>query len=465
MLRSSTDFCLRNRGSMPNPKEWGIYVYFAADVPSPAMRRGAKLNLLKLADIGSNDRVGITALMDQPDQDTQLYVIPPQPEGKDEWLVHPSQSVPNVNTASTDTIRDFFEWSVANCPAKKIAFVFWGHGYAIDDFDPRLEPTGVSPAPVQAAQFVENGHMERGDDSPSDEGFFVAEASADQFAGSRDFPLKLIFDSSYNAVLNNDQVGESVRACRNSLPEGSSLTILGFDCCNMAMAEVLCEMQDCADIAVAAETGLPFRSWISENVLEKFLTDAPRSPEVFAQTAIEDFVQSFAYQSSIFVALSACNLALCNDLEAAAKRLAAALTEAAGNDANRGAIFKARNDCVCFDPDGFIDFDCFCGFLSEDLAGTAVAEASLLVRKVLKRFVIASAFAPNFPDRRISLSTGLSIWFPSWIQNPAVQFPQKEQSIEYFWNGYHRTRFARATGWARFLLRLIDETDVEVQGG
>lgn len=436
---------------MARPKEWGIYVYFAADVPSLAMRRAAKLNLLKLAGVGSNNKVGITAMMDQTDEDTQLYVIPPRPENEDEWVVEPSETIPNVNSARVDTIQEFFRWSVENCPAEKIAFVFYGHGYAIDDFDPRLEPPDPSASAAPGNEFAEESQEVRSDVDPS-----AFEISADRFARSRNLPLKLIFDASHDSVLNNDQVADAIRSCRQGLPKGTQLAILGLDCCNMAMAEVLCEMGDCAEIAVAAETGLPFRSWISETILQRFLASAPRDPKVFAQIAIQDFVQSFASQSSTYIALSACNLVLCKELESAVKHLADALFEAAGDAASRAAIFKSRNDCVCFDPDGFIDFDCFCGFLSEDLAGTAVAEECIPVRKILRKFVIASEYAPDFPDRRISLSTGVSVWFPPWIQDPAVQIPQKEESIEYFRNGYPRTRFARATGWNRFLSRLID---------
>jgi len=442
---------------MRNKKEWGIYVYFAADVPSTAMRRAARLNLLKLADVGSNDEVGITAMLDVTDQDTQFYVMPEQPENKDEWLVNPAKSEQNVNSASTETIQSFFEWSVQNSPARKIALVFYGHGYAIDDFDPRLEsqePLDLQDAENELAE--EDGlgrELESGfDDAPS-----PAAISANRFARSRSLPLKLLFDSTHDQVLNNDQVGDVIRACRKSLPEDSDLAILGFDCCNMAMAEVLCEMQGCADIAVAAETGLPFQSWVSQRMLQEVLLHVPRDPKVLARVAVDNFIQSFADKSSTYVALSACNLDLCEQFESAAAGLAAALCDAVSGPANREAIFRSRNDCVCFDPDGFIDLDCFCGFLSQDLAGTAVAKEAIQVRKALREFVIVSKFAPNFPDRRISLSTGLSIWFPPWIQNPAVEIPQKEGSIAYFENGYHRTRFARATGWDRFLSRLLME--------
>src|SRR5436309_110339 len=126
------NFPLSGRGPMQNVKEWGVYVYFAADVPSPAMGRAALENLRKLAEVGSNDKVGITALIDLPDVDTQLFVIPLQPKGKEKWKISANQSIPNLDTANTNTISQFFQWSVEQCPAEKIAFVLWGHGYAID---------------------------------------------------------------------------------------------------------------------------------------------------------------------------------------------------------------------------------------------------------------------------------------------------------------------------------------------
>lgn len=440
------------------PKKWGVYVYYAADVPAQAMRRAAKLNLQKLAGVGSNDNVGITAMLDVTGEDTHYYVLPPEPAGKNEWMVEPRVTVPNVNSACTDTIRAFFQWSVDNCPAENIAFVFYGHGYAIDDYDPRLDPDSTPQAAAPDNLFAVDQEMGRGSETPSGEGSAGAESSTDRNARARSLPLKLLFDSSYNAVLNNYQVADVIRGCKQSLPNGTEFAILGFDCCNMAMAEVLCEMVGCAEFAVAAQTGLPFQSWISENMLDKFLRDPPQDPKVFAKTAVLDFIESFDNRPTDYIALSACDLGLCKTLEMAVKPLAEALAVAAEDPASRAAIFKSRNDCVCFDADGFIDFDCFCRFLSEDLARSPVAKACIPVRNALRRFVIASEYTPKQKQRRISLSTGLSIWFPPWIEKPLIQILQKEQSISYFYGGYTQTRFSRSTGWDKFLSKLVKET-------
>jgi hypothetical protein len=441
--------------AMPVIKDWGIYVYFAADVPSAQMGAGALENLKRLAAAGSNENIGITAMMDLPGKYTQFFVIPPKPKGQDTWRVLPDRWSPNLNSASTDTIFDFFAWSFRNCPAKHIALVFWGHGYAIDDFDPRLETADQSTD----------------SDPDRDVEGCSGQSSADEFAQTRDIPLKFIFDSTHNSVLNNNEVADVIRRCNTILPGDRKVDVLGFDCCNMALAEVLCEMEDCANYAVAAETGLPFEAWISAKILQKFLSGKPPDPQEFAKAAVIEFIDSFADQTTEYVQLSACNLNKCVDLEAAMNKLSAALSDAADDPWRRAAIYQAWNNGVSFDPDGFIDLYCFCGLLSTYMSSAtpanpaqfpSVVTAAKEVQGVLHGgkdpFVLVSKFAPNLPNRRIALSKGLAIWFPSWIQDPTVEFIQKKQSKEYFFNGYQRTRFATATGWNMFLLKLFNLT-------
>jgi hypothetical protein len=66
--------------------------------------------------------------------------------------------------------------------------------------------------------------------------------------------------------------------------------------------------------------------------------------------------------------------------------------------------------------------------------------------------------APRLTGRRISLSTGLSIWFPPWIQFPNVRYFQIRQSKDYLFDtsdGYSSTHFAKVTGWDHFLRELF----------
>ena len=116
-------------GGAPSAKTWGIYVYFAADVPDPDMQAAVWKTMGTIASVGSSDRVKITAMIDLPNRDTEYYIIPQRPPGVVRWPILPDRFLSNVNSASMDTILDFFEWSHHNCPANNIALIFYGHGY------------------------------------------------------------------------------------------------------------------------------------------------------------------------------------------------------------------------------------------------------------------------------------------------------------------------------------------------
>jgi hypothetical protein len=266
-------------------------------------------------------------------------------------------------------------------------------------------------------------------------------------------------------VLNNRDFANVIGNFNTSLRDGEKIDVLGLDCCNMAMAEVLSELQDFAHYAVAAETGLPFQSWLSAPILGKFLKSPHISPEKFAIDAVSDFIQSFGRSTNAYVGLSACNLAKCKLLETSVKGLSRALYQAIDDPRCRLAIRNAWFSDVSFVQDGLIDLYSFCGFIENYLVKmpefTVAVKAARAVQAVAKGesgLVVRSLTAPNIPGRRISLSNGLSIWFPPWIQFPNVDYYQIQESKDYFVNGYPHTRFAQATGWDKFLQKLLQLT-------
>ena len=92
---------------------WGIYVYFAVDVPDPDMQAAVWTTLGTLASVGSTNSVKITAMIDLPGRNTEYYILPPKPSDPDitRWPILPDRFLSNVNSASVDAIQDFFEWS------------------------------------------------------------------------------------------------------------------------------------------------------------------------------------------------------------------------------------------------------------------------------------------------------------------------------------------------------------------
>jgi hypothetical protein len=264
-----------------------------------------------------------------------------------------------------------------------------------------------------------------------------------------------VLDISHHAVLRNEQIGDAVRRCRSKLAKGRNLAILGFDCCEMAMAEVWAEMIDGAEIGIASQAGVPYTSWAYAPFLEALLKKPTLKSDDVAKMLVEKFVKFYSKHPEIYVTASACSLNFLGNLEESVKPLVKALVTAAGDTNLRSMIFKARNTCPNFDPDGFVDFDCFCRFLQKFLPGTEVSEACNRVRSALKEFVTQAGFSPQDPTRMISLSKGLSIWFPPWIENSSILIPQKEVSEHYLQNGYQTTRWSRATGWNEFLLSML----------
>jgi hypothetical protein len=186
-----------------------------------------------------------------------------------------------------------------------------------------------------------------------------------------------------------------------------------------------------------------------------------------------------ARSANTFVELSACNLNGFTGLEAAMKTLVQALLPAIDKHENRVAIAQAWLNDVSYLPDGMIDLASFCGLLratvpynapldasgKPDLTGVEkrVVAAAEKVQIAVKSVVECRGIAPNVKGRRIALSTGLSIWFPPWIQFPGVTYVQMAQSRSYLFdraNGYSSTYFAKVTGWDSFLQKLFYLTRV-----
>lgn len=440
----------------PPPKTWGIYVYFAADVPNEEMQTAAWTTLQTIASVGSSNTVKITAMIDLPGRSTEYYIIPKRPDDAAQWVILPDRFLTNVDSASIDTILDFFAWSHHNCPADNIALVFWGHGYALDDYDPRI-PNSQQTARGKGRTAEKNLPGQHGNE------------------------LKLLYDATHKSVLSNGDFAQTLRDFTKSFNKRKPIQVLGLDCCNMAMAEVLAELEGVADYAVVAESGLPFQSWLSGPILQKFLDDPHETARHFAVFAVRDFVGSIPRPAETYVALSACNLGNLGDFEAAMREFVNALMPAIDKHQNRRAVAQAWSGDVSFVPDGLIDLVTFCELLRRRIPKNAPTDKyGKPVLTDIENAVIAAAekvrvavlgvptgkmgniggvvdyegIAPNLKGRRISLSKGLSIWFPPWIQFPGVRYVQIQQSKDYFFDGYSSTRFAKVTGWDCFLRKL-----------
>lgn len=456
MLISSTKFSspwgsMENSAERPPVKDWAVLVYVAADVSQPGMHWAARTNLLQMADTGSNDRVYVAAQYDSPKEPTRRYVFPQRPSGAQNWEVKPVESLQNVDSADPRSIEEFFKWGISACPAKKIMLVLWGHGFGLDDYTPK--------AVGKASRRVSTAHVKPIEPAARAGGQAAVLGSLKLEEGA------VIVDQTSGEVMTNRQVGLALRECEKmARGAGAHLAIMGFDACVMAMAEVWCELSGGAQIGIGSQASLPYTSWPYDLFLPRLLARPESDPQTVAGMLVDSFADFYRHGRHC-VTLSACSLEQVESFKQAVKPLAHALTALAKDENARKGIFSARNSSPVYDPDGFIDLDCFCGFLQEDVPDLNLFAACRRVREEVRKFVLGSAYGPDDPTRMVSLSRGVSIWFPPWIEDPEVREEQKAQSEAYLRSGYGQTQFGACTQWGEFLQAMAQYHAASASGG
>jgi cysteine peptidase C11 family protein len=435
----------------PKPlKDWAVYVYFSADVPEAGSRNFAIKELVQMAGVGSSSRVYVAAQMNLPGKVTRRYILPEVPAGLGPLTISPAVSGTSFDLRS---LTNFIEWSAVACPAEKTLLVLWGHGYGIDDFSPPGLPTRTDRQGIQALEMVAPRIR-----TPTKTDLIaqVASLSPEPVAPHVLQAFSLLPQFSFGTNPTNAQVGASVEAAFPSLPGGKKPAILGMASCEMAMAEAWCELADCAEIGLASQTPVPYRDWPMGPILQGLEAHPEADATTTAKMITEAFVQSYAGRKDDYVAISAVELPLIGSLTEAIKPLALALTQAASIPEGMENIFEARNNCPIYDPDGFIDLGSFCEFLKITLPKPDVTVACDRTIEALKKFVVDTDYSPKDPTIKLSQSSGLSVWFPSWIQFPSVKMMEKKRSMAYLRKGYPETRFALSTGWNKFLVTIRD---------
>ena len=435
-----------------NPlKEWAVFVYMCANVPQSGMRKASRANLLQMANTGSSDDVWVAAQLACPGPRTYRYIFPERPPGSTSATISPVQTITSVDSGLASSIQDFFAWASTACPAKNTMLVLWGHGFGIDYYNPLASFTPLllrqlSPLVTKASEI--------------DRTLDTAIGATGNYGTFMSFG----WDASSNNVLDNNQIGDALRACAKSLPPPRKLAIMGFDACVMAMAEVWCEMNGAADIGIASQAGLPYLSWPYDEFLQRLLQQPAAQPVEVAEMLTQAFLQFYGKHPTEYVTLSVCDLKLIRKFEEALAPLARALAASTDPQARQN-IFEAQRYCPHYDKQGFIDLGCFCKYLSITMPNSPVSAACESALQGLGDFVISAGYSPQKPDRTIALSSGVSVWFPPWTYDPGAFAIEKDLAEAYLTDGYPKTKFALTTEWNKFLTNFRDRAWAEPSEG
>ena len=166
----------------------------------------------------------------------------------------------------------------------------------------------------------------------------------------------------------------------------------------MAMTEVLAELQGVAEYAVAAESGMPFESWISAPILQQFLDTPHISAKELGKCAVQHFADIISSLGNMFVVLSAFNLGGFAELETAVKAFVGALLPAIDKYENRRAVAEAWENNVSFAPDGLIDLASFCDLLIASIRKnpiTSIEEAVIETAEAVITQVVDKVVTPH----------------------------------------------------------------------
>jgi hypothetical protein len=425
-------------------------VYLAADTPDEKLTEGAWKSLERLRSAGSSDAVKAVAQADLPKQPTRRFVFPRQPDPAAGDALHcVDQKLHNVDSGSREAVRDFVQWGQHRCPAENYMVVLWGHGYGTDDYDPFPKLVAKLAPDPNFYNLSGEGRLAAGAGMAA----LTREDYLRHTQRHQELTYSCLPDFHSRQSLRNRDVGD---ALRDVIANGGKPTaVLGMDACTMAMAEVWLEMLSGASFTVGSEYAIPYNSWPYDAILRR-LHERPEmtAPQLAAAVvhAFNDFYSTPGNERT--VTLSACDLARAGELVDAAGRLVDCLVPLADHAASRHAIFHARNRTLQFDPHGFIDLRNFCQLVGSLLSKRSVTKVCHDVMRAVDAFVIACRHAPS-PESKLSLATGLSVYFPKWIENPDFRSSSEREARKELRGHYARQVFARRTGWHRLLLALM----------
>jgi hypothetical protein len=260
-------------------------------------------------------------------------------------LANAATTVGEKNMGAGATLTEFINWAAAAAPAQNYALVIWDHG------------GGLSGAAW--------------DDSNGNDNLSVRE-------------MQTAIDNSNIAKFD----------------------IIGFDCCQMAMAEMAFALRDLTDVFIASEENEPGDGWDYDAFLNQLKANPTMSDVQLATAIVNTYAAQYAGQSDITLsALTTAQLAIVDT------RLDTFVTVAlAASAADKAAMTAAAQAAVQFPSDGSAPWRDLVDFMEEVMARTSTAaldNAALGVINAVRGAVFAEAGSvPDAEGLSINLPTG-----------------------------------------------------------
>jgi hypothetical protein len=419
----------------------------------------AQYNLQAMAEIGSRYNFHIVVQWHQPrQQGIWRYRIE---KGKID-LKYSNEQAQTYDCAKN--LIDFVDWSVKNYPAKKYALVLWNHGVGILDpvwgnpmhvnisegSNPRIEIDGITINQRALESFVHDGLTKSG------AGVFD---TADGLSGhEKDLMLHeqmqfalnilsadnrgLLFDEYNHTYLNNQRMVYALKQIKENSLKGKKLNLLGVDACLMAMAEVMLQVKDYADIFVASQEVELAQGWDYQGFLKPMIY-GNLSPEGLAKNIVSTFGDLYRGKTQLFTQ-SAIRLEKIKAIYENIDQVAASykICFAANGQLFKAAIKKARASCLQYSTPTYIDLHSLYTELVKQidvLLGAPKISDTYCLRALRSLLVtgmdlITGSVIANTASSNLARSQGLSIYYPRYFIDasyPKTEFAQSNQWLEF----------------------------------
>ncbi|MFM6318009.1 MAG: pre-peptidase C-terminal domain-containing protein [Dolichospermum sp.] len=381
------------QGNQPNNRnDWTVMAYItASDLDRYAFQ---DVNEMEVAASRLPSTVNFAALWDQSSQrttyatggsaawgDTGRAII--RPDTNTNTVVTPFERIGEQNTGNPNTLVNFVQWATTNAPANNYALVMWDHGSGVYGFN---------------------------------------------------------YDDSDGTTSDNLTTNELATALNTLKSAGINISVLAFDACLMAMAEVGFALKDYARVFVASEEVVGGDGYDYTTAFNALLTNPS---QITAQSLASGLVTSFQnqYQGSGGGAdtLSATDTTQFNAFTTALRNFTTSVsTSATASDWTK--LQAARNSAHGFANEDFRDLGQYMGAIANNSGITQVIRTNAqLVITALNNLVIADT-TDQFDTQ------GLSIYLPA---------PGSSLDSSYL-NGYQS--FFTATGWKDYLQSFTTRT-------
>ena len=420
-------------------------VYMAADMPGKGFAGGAHKTLTELHETGSTGEVNVIAQADLRGLGTRRYFFrKPTDSQSGDYAESVVESLPDSNCSTRRSLVEFMEWGQRHYPADHFMVVLWGHGYGTDDYDPfpRKVLQNAPDHTLRTVALRANGAPDTVREN------LLLRGDHHQVA-----LLSCLPDWKSRTLLKNRDVGD---AMRDVARDGKRADVVGFDACDMAMAEVWLEMLEGTAIGIGSEYAMPFSNWPFASILKRMQRAPGMSPREVGKATVDCFAAYYRKPGNRrSVTLSACDLDRATEMTAALKAFVDLLISVARDPRSRRGIFHARNHTLEFDPDGFIDLRNFCQLAAQNLKTKAIRAAYRRVARAIDNFIVAHKIAGT----KLSRATGLSVFFPKWIEKPDFRSSTERKGRAELKKNYADVVFCRQTGWDRMLLALLEPAE------